>query len=285
MTLQLAWKQPVDASTVRVAVADTVGGADPRLVCLCKPESGPSKIIVLRWLNGAFAQEWSTDLPEAAKTFAVGRFDAAVPMAEIVTGRSWFGWDGAKYAKHDMTKSAQPAGIVLRRDGTAILLTRDKDDFGAYTLDSKAGSEALVRKDSLPDDGQSFFGCVYASPADLETQVPPNCATTGLFAFWDVQSTGRPARLVGQFVPKGQEPGWYAVLAAAISPKAVVPLWRSPALDGRLLDVAYGDPKSGGAPAMTVLHASADGKGKVLSVFALVKAAPSSPGAPGAASP
>jgi hypothetical protein len=218
---------------------------------------------VYSWNLVAFAEEWSTELGKVAPALAVGRFAPGVPVCQIVVPGAFYNWNGKEYARRTTTRPLVPMGTLRTRTGDEQLLVREASDFSVFTIDPKAEGEAWLKKSASPlaagPAGKEYSrGVLHIPEPEMKAAFPPVVAAVGLMAFWDAANDNKPLRLAGRFSDKG------SISNLVLLGPAGKETWRSEALDGRIGDVSFGDPKGEGREGLLVLTASNGGKERTI---------------------
>ncbi len=271
--LKMAWKTPFDAPIYRLAIADTAGDGKPRLIALLQEGNNALRLSVYRWDGKTFISEWSTPVEKSVTAMAVGRFAPGVPSAQIVTAQGCYLWDGKEFTLKPFSRPLAPVGIVRHREGEESLLAREGGEYAVYAIDPKGvGDDWLVPGKPLTPLGAAgemdyLFGLLRAAPTELEAGTPPEYAAVGLLGLWDVRRDGKPLRFLGRYSSRSNDAGSHLVFAQEFSSNAIKEVWRSPGLDGPILDVALGDPKGEGKEGLLVLAVDPKSKGRVLYLF------------------
>lgn len=267
-----AWKMDLPAGTQRVAVADVTGDKLPRLLVL-----NAEGTLAVRKLSAEGSKEEATlTLGPGAERFVVGHFARGKP-AQIVVPQAVFYREGDAYRKKALPDLTEVTGSVRFADGTETIFSMAPESPPeSFALDLAA--EMPVRPGrALPQpeaEGTDLREIVAFFPAEM-------------FERESFPAEIKSGRLVRLFVPYSDKKlyGVFSWQAADGSHVAVVgggdlfpepaagmkPLWKSPKLPGKVLDIALGaDPKNGMQTGMLVLtQAGEDGKGRSLEFFAL----------------
>ncbi len=260
--LTLALKQPFEATALRIAVADTMGDGKQRVIWLSPMPKG-AKLSVAKWDGKGLATEWTTEVPGAQPTLAVGRFCADTTASQIITSKGCWWWNGTAYALLPTDRTLIPLGTVRTPAGAESVLIREGSEFSAFRINLKAEGDKWLEKQASPGagaaTGEFVFGMMHAPPSELGAGSPPEFATTGLLGFWTLPKAAKPLRILGRTDAKANVT--HVVLARSIGPKAVDEAWRGGPLDGPIADITIGDPRGDGRVGLVVLTA-ADPKGK-----------------------
>jgi len=267
-----AWKMELPKQTRRFAVADLAGDKKPRLLIL-----GASSTLWVYTLRGeALDKEASFDLGENAGSFVVGKFAKGKPALVVVPGAIFYR-DMDKYAKKDAPDLREITGSVRFKDGTEniFFFSGAAPDTWSVNL---TGSPLLEKGRQMvtPDMGGGVYAEMVARlPGEVLAGLgaPAGTQKIGIVGFFDPRSSGT----LFAWLPIQENDIGYVVVAnhdvISMTGQAgkIDPIWKSPVLQGRILDVALGfDPQTGKKPGIYVLHSSGDDdKGRTVQFFAL----------------
>lgn len=271
-SLRAAWREPFDSAVLRIAVADTRGDGQDRVIALEALDESHSSLTVFRWDGTRFVAEWRTEIEDTQRLVVAGRFVPGAKDAQIVTASGWYRWDGKDYAYHAFRGEHPPVGLLQRADGSAVLLTWEAEGivFGSLIVD-EAGP-ALVAE---PEDPAAIWakGLLRTRREALERLAPAQYAARGLLAFWTDTAGGRRITALPLAGDQGAEP--LLVFADRVAPDAVAEAFRSQPLPGAVMDLAFGDPKGLRTPSLVALTASgSNGAARMLVAFTLSDACP-----------
>jgi hypothetical protein len=269
------WEMDLPAGTQRVALADVTDDKLPRLLVL----SADGTLAIRKLSAEGAKEEASVALGPGAAQFVVGHFSKGRP-AQIVVPNAVFYREGDSYRKKELADLKEVTGSVRFEDGSeAIFVMNEGKGEGpptSYELDLGA-EKPLKTGRELPQPRAEENAYREITP-----HFPPSVFDNGPFPA-EVKS-GALARL---FVPRGDKrlygvlswqaaDGSYVVVIGGgdLFPEPVAgmkPVWKSPKLAGKVLDIALGpDPKGGAGTGMLVLtQAGDDGKGRRVQFFAL----------------
>jgi hypothetical protein len=272
--LRPAWREPFDPGTLRIAVADTTGDGQDRVVALSAIDESRSGLTVFRWDGRRFLAEWRTELDDTQRLVVAGRFVPGAKDAQIVTASSWYRWDGREYVRHAFQGAHPPVGLLQRSDGSGALLTWEPSGVQAGSLDpGEAGAAAALVAE--PDDPMAVWasGLLRARSDALAHLAPREYAAGGLLAFWIGERDARRRYVLPTGADRGAESA--LVIADEISPDGIKPRSRTEPLPGAVMDLALGDPKGRRSPLLLALTATgADGAGRALVAFSLADPEP-----------
>ncbi len=265
--LPTVWSESFDGGALRIAVADTRGDGQDRVISLSQVDEERSCLTVFRWDGKRFVAEWQTEFEDTQRLLAAGRFIQGASDAQIVTSGGWYRWAGQDYAYHAFNGSHPPVGALLRPGGGAVLLTWERGgvQMSSIDVDSDTGGGALV---SEPDDPTATWsaGLLRARADYLAKLIPSAYAARGLLAFWT--GSGKQQRLNALPIDDGKGGGAALVVSGSVAPDALSEDYRSGALPGPVLDLAFGDPKGARTPVLVALVSSgASGNGRMLLAF------------------
>jgi hypothetical protein len=282
------WKDTVPANVRKVAVADTVGDGTSRMVLLSEGASSEARTVTVRKWNGtAWVDEFTADVPGGQDRLAVGKYGASGPAVIVKSGAMWF-WNGKRYEQRPAPHALDILGTVALKDGAERLLLKEGASVKLYRVDTSSPNWLANPTDPLPS-GQTSFTEMKGRTEELEAiGLPEPLAAGGIIGFWNApkpnaqylyavqivalledknpgseKETGKGAQ---DFVLKGTE-NHITVVDPRLT--AYKTLWQSEKLDGRVLDVALGDPRSGARGLTVLTDKSPDGKGHTLYFFKL----------------
>jgi hypothetical protein len=273
-TLKSTWKIDLPGDTKRVAVADVTGDKTLRLLTL----DGAGVLTVRKMADAAPVKEDTITLGDNADQFAVGQFAKDKPAVVVVPGAVFYR-DGDKYAKKSAADIKKIMGTVRYADGVENFLVFEQANHGepqGYSIDLSADNPVKAGNNlPQPDQKPEIY-------RDISPVLPPEMLQESPFP--DALKKGNILRLF--FFDKTKK--MYALVAwqATTAHLALLngsdlfhgpdggelkPAWKSPALSGKILEIAFGtslkDPKQGG---VYVLEQSGDdGKGRQLEFFSI----------------
>ncbi len=279
---KVAWQETVPASVHRIAVGDTVGDGTSRLVLLSEGPTKESRTVSVRkWDGKAWNTEFTTDAADGQDRLAVGKYSATGPADIVTAGALWF-WNGKTYEKRPAPRPLDIIGTALLQDGSQRLMLKEGDALRLYRVDTTAsGSDWLTGPSGMPASSQLSFSDMKAPTAELMAiGLPDQLAGGGIVGLWNAPKPQAMYLYTVQIVPlvdvakqnaqeliaKGQED--HLVVA---DPRLTLykTLWLSQKLEGPVLDVALGDPRSGARGLTVLTGGSEDGKGHTLYFFQL----------------
>lgn len=267
-----AWTMELPSGARRVAVADVTADKRPRLLVL----DGEGTLSIRKLSREGATEEAKVALGAGAERFVVGRFDRGGP-AQIVVPNAVFHREGESYRKKAIPDLPEVHGSVRFADGSEEIISTVGDgppishalDLGAEKL-LKPGRELA---EPTPEGGTYREIVLHLSAEMFEAEPFPVEVKRGSLARLFVPRSG--GRLYGVFSWQATDGSHVAVVDSAdLFPDAkadMKPLWKSPKLSGKVLDIALGpDPRGGAQPGLLVLTAAGDdGKGRRVEFFAL----------------
>lgn len=266
------WKMDLPAGTQRVAVADVTADKLPRLLVL-----NAEGTLAVQKLSAEGAKEEATiPLGAGAGRFTVGHFSKGGP-AQIVVPDAVFYREGETFRKKAISGLGDLRGSVRFADGTeSLFVFRQDGPPMTHGLDLNAEKPVMMGRD-LPEpkpEGGDLKELIPHFDSDMFENAPfPEAAKKGSLARLFVPRAD--GKLYGLLSWQATD-GSYVVLVGGndLFPDPnpdMKPLWKSPKLAGKVLDIALGpDPKGGAASGMLVLtQAGDDGKGRRVEFFAL----------------
>jgi hypothetical protein len=269
---QPVWQMELPEGTQRVAIADVTEDKKPRLLVLDKEGT----LTFQNLKDTAAATEGSMPLGKEAARFVTGHFDKAKPALIVVPGAVFYK-DGDKYRKKDVPDLTAFTGSARFIDGTDVLFTIVQDaPPTSYAIDLAAANPLTEgRQVPQPDPKGGQF-------RELQATLPPEMLVREPFP--DPVKKGAVVRLVdpygddrifGLFAWQEPDASYVALVdAGALFPRPVPdtkPLWKSPKLSGKVLDIALGpDPKGSKQTGFLVLESTGEaGKGRKIEFFAV----------------
>jgi len=265
-----SWMMDAPAGTIRITLADMAGDKSTRMLTV----SDGGKIAIHKFADDKFAVEAEIEAGKGASHFAAGSFSKGKPASIVVPGAIWFK-DGDKYTKKATTDISDITGTVVFVTGERNIFYFAGGMPDVFAVDPSADKPVSSGKEMVPpDQGAGVY-------ADLTIHPPAE-----LLSALGIPEQGTKAGVMGIFDPRGESKlfAWipwadadgYTIVvtdAASIGGGAaeVKPLWTSPKMKGKILDVAVGmDPKSPKKLGLLVLTSSGDGgKDRKLEFFAL----------------
>jgi hypothetical protein len=259
--------------TQRIAVADLTTDKLPRLLVL----NAEGTLAIQKLSQEGTKEEATVALGTGAARFVVGHFAKGVSPAQIVVPNAVFYRDGETYRKKELADLPEVTGSVRFDDGTEsiIVFSRGEQPSG-YELDLAAEKPVKAgREISEPQaEGSPYREIIPHFPPEMFENAPfPEEVKRGSLARLLVPRSDK--RLYGVFSWQAADGSYVALVdGAQLFPMPVAdmkPLWKSPKLAGKVLDIALGpDPKGGAQSGMLVLTQSGDdSKGRQAEFFAL----------------
>lgn len=265
-----AWTLPVKENTTRIFVADVTGDRTPRLLTL-----GSDHNLAVHKVGENGAQvEATIALGDKSRQIAVGHFAKGKPAVIVVPGAIHYR-DGDKYAKKETTDVSDITGQVRFADGEECFFFFAGGVPDVWSVDLSAEKPITYGRELVPPDqgaGLYSFLTVHIAPEFMSALgLPEQAQKTGFAAGFDPRADKNLYALL-----TWQDNDGPAMVVADISALAlggggeVKPIWRSPKLAGKVLDVALGtDPRGSKQTGFFVLMETADGKGRQVEFFAL----------------
>jgi hypothetical protein len=265
------WKMELPAGAQRVAVADVTEDKLPRLLVL----NAEGTLSIQKLSADGSKEEATVPLGTGADRFVVGHFTKGKP-AQIVVPNAVFYREGESYRKKALPDLAEVSGSVRFADGTETIFSMGQDGPpSSFELDLAAEKPVKASRE-LPEpqpQGSDYREIVPFFPPELfeRESFPQEVKNGGLVRLFVPRAD---KKLYGIFSWQPAEGSYVAVVDGSdLFPDAkadMKPLWKSPKLAGKVLDIAFGpDPKGGAQTGLLVLtRAGADGKGRSLEFFA-----------------
>jgi hypothetical protein len=270
--LKSVWKMDLPAGTQRVAVADVTDDKLPRLLVL-----NAEGTLAIRKLSAEGSKEEATvALGTGAARFVVGHFTKGKP-AQIVVPNAVFYREGESYRKKELPDLTEVTGSVRFTDGTENIFSMSPESPPAgFELDLSAEKPVKPGRE-VPQpqaEGSDYREIIPFFPPEMfqKEPFPDEVKNGGLVRLFVPRSD---KKLYGVFSWQAADGPYVAVVDGGdLFPHPIAemkPLWKSPKLTGKVLDIALGaDPKGGAQPGLLVLtQAGDDGKGRSLEFFAL----------------
>lgn len=261
-----AWKVDVPAGARRIAVSDVTSDKKPRLLVLGEDNS----LTIDRLTNTDLEKEDSLDLGAGAAKFVAGHFVKGKPAVIAVPGALYYR-DGDKYSKKEAPDLKDITGLARFAGGVENLFTFNGTDPETWAVDPSADKPLTPGKKLVPPDkasGVLWSAVLHAAPEALAAIGVPEIATkAGVVGGLDPREDGR----YYAFAPLVGPDGSFLVIANLGESGLPTPVWRSPKLTGKVLDVAVGsDPKGSHQTGFFILEASGvDGKARLVEFYAL----------------
>jgi hypothetical protein len=267
------WKMDLPAGTQRVAVADVTGDKLPRLLVL----SAEGTLAIQKLSAEGAKEEASVALGTGAARFVVGHFSKGRP-AQIVVPNAVFYREGDTYRKKELPDLKEVTGSVRYEDGTEaiFMMTEGEHPPTGYELDLGAEKPLKMgREISQPRAAGDVYREIIPHFAPDMFQNGPFPAEVKSGALARLFAPRDDKRLYGVFSWQAADGSYVVVVGGGdLFPEPVAgmkPLWKSPKLAGKVLDIALGaDPKGGTGTGLLVLtQAGDDGKGRRIEFFAM----------------
>jgi hypothetical protein len=266
------WKMDLPAGTQRVAVADVTDDKLPRLLVL----NAEGTLAIQKLSAEGSKEEATVALGTDAARFVAGHFTKGKP-AQIVVPKAVFYREGETYRKKELPDLTEVTGSVRFADGTENIFSMAPESPPAgFELDLSAEKPVKPGRE-VPQpqaEGSDYREIVPFFPPEMfqKEPFPEEVKNGGLVRLFVPRSD---KKLYGVFSWQAADGPYVAVVNGGdLFPQPVAemkPLWKSPKLAGRVLDIALGtDPKGGTQTGLLVLtQAGEDGKGRNLEFFAL----------------
>jgi hypothetical protein len=215
-------------------------------------------------------------LGEKADRFAVGHFVKGKPAMIAVPGAIFYR-EGEAYSKKAAEDLADVGGSVRFTDGAEyILVFGGMGPPSSYGVDLSAANLLIAGPEMLEPkaEGGNYREVVVSLPPELldHTPLPDEAKKGGVVRLIDPRSDNKLFGLVAWQAADGA----YAVLVDGgtlfdRNSGDAKPLWKSPKLAGKILDIAPApDPKGSKKQGFLILQSTgADGKGRLLEFFAM----------------
>jgi len=265
------WKMNMPAAARRIAVGDVAGDKKPRLLML--GEGGA--LTIYRIKASALEKEEEVDLGKDAAQFVVGRFAKDKPALIVAPGVIFYR-DGEKYARKEVADLSQITGSVKFTDGTENLFYfggGGEPDVWAVDL---AADKPLTpgRQMVEPTQGGGTYGeMIGRVPPDVLAQfgLPEEATKSGIFGLYDPRSDNNLYALLPWLGADGSYVVLVEVGQIGNNPGELKPTWKSPKLQGKVLDVVLSvDPLEGKQPGIYVLQSiGQEDRDRIVEFFAL----------------
>lgn len=265
--IKTTWNAELPAGVRRIAVADVAGDGKLRLLAL-----GTGAALTIYGLAGDKpAQEATVDLGPSADQFVAGKFAkdrSAIAAPGVIVLK-----EGDAYKVHKTAKVDRVTGMVRFSDGTENLFFFDgMSSPDSWAVDPAAAEPAVTGRE-MPNPGQDpgayTYALIHVKPEMLAAfHLPEQAQKAGVFGFHAM-----PGGKLVSFAPWIDADASYLTLYEMRMGEPgddLKPLWKSPKLPGKVLDMAIGsDPKTGKGMGLYVLQATGtDGKGRLVEYYA-----------------
>lgn len=263
-----AWSEPLPGAAVRLALADVAGLGRDQVVTLAPRGQKQWTLAIHVWKEKQFERLWSADLEMEHPLLAAGRFVRGEARGQVVVSTGVVAHDTRGYRFQPFDEPLLPLGQLRRLDGWDSLLLRIGGDFREAGLTVEEDGVYRVSVDenmsSVAAASDYLFGVLHGSAHTLGAALPPEYAANGVLGFWAVVRDRRPLRFALGSSEKAGEAGWWLAVAETFTAAGASVVLRG-ALEGPGADVAVGDPKGEGRPALVVLGAR--GAARILTHF------------------
>jgi hypothetical protein len=272
-SLKSVWKVDAPEGTQRVVVAAVMADETPRVLVL----DGAGTLTVNKLSGTTLEKEASVALGNGAGRFVAGRFQKGKP-AVIVAPTAVFYREGDTFQKKAITELTDPMASVRFKDGSECLMV-----FGqpgpptSYNVDVSA-ENPLTTGPELPEPratGSNYQSIAPNLPREIfageDAPFPAEVKNGGIIRLVTPPNSERLCALLA----------WHAADQTNIAlvdadmlfpqPKRdMTPVWKSPELSGKVLDIAAGtNPRDSKQTGFAVLEESgSEGKGRVIEFFA-----------------
>ena len=266
-----AWTMDAPAGSTRISLADMAGDKSSR--ALVATDSG--KLTIYKFADAKFTVENEVEIGKSGSHFAAGVFSKGKPACIVVPG-AIFHSVGDKFTKTATTDISDVTGTVMFTSGETNVFFFAGGMPDVYAVDPSAAKPVSGGREMVPPDQGAgvYANLTIHPPAELlgGLGIPEQGAKVGVLGLFDPRSEGK----LFAWIPWAGADGYTLIVtdAAAIGGGGggdLKPLWSSPKLTGKILDVAAGmDPKNPKKTGLLVLTSSGDGgKDRKLEFFAL----------------
>ena len=250
------WQIDLPKEARRISVAEVNADKKPRLLVLGKG----GELTVYRPAAMGLTKEATVDLGPSAGSFVAGKFAKDKPAVIVVPGAiHYLEGDGFKSKKADLTDITGTARFV---DGAEYIFFFAGGQPDVYGVDLAGANPLTTGRDMvLPNEGAGVYSTLVAhlAPEVLGALgVPEEARIAGVVGLIDPRADNK---LYAFWARQAKEGGFLEIVdAAALHPDnaggaAPKPIWSSPKLVGKILDIAPGlDPKEGKTPGFYILH-------------------------------
>ena len=251
-----SWQMDLPKESRRLAVADVNSDKKPRLLVLGKE----GELTVFRPAAMDLTKESTVDLGSNAAKFVVGKFAKDKPAVIAVPGAIHY-MDGAEF-KSKKVDLADITGSVRFTDGSEYIFFFAGGQPDVYGVDLGAASPLTAGREMvLPSEAAGVYSVLVAHlPAEVlgALGVPEEARAAGVVGMIDPRSDDRVYAFWARQAADGSV---FEILdAKSLGPEnaggaAPTPVWASPKITGKILDIAPGlDPKNGKIPGFYILH-------------------------------
>lgn len=264
-----AWKMELPADARRIASADVVGDKRPRLLVL--GEGGA--LVVHKVAENGLEKEAEISLGPKGTTFVAAHFAREKPAIIAAPGAIYYR-EGEKFVRKEVAEVADITGTVRFVDGSVyFFFFNGGDNPNVWGVDLSRQNPLTTGREMVPpEQGGGYYAEVIArlSPAILAGfGLPMEAQKPGLVGLFDPHGDNKLYALYGWESAEGS----YLMVVDYSQPSAgpPKPVWRSPKLAGRLLDMVFGvDPKGSHKKGILVLLATGEEqKGRLVEFFAM----------------
>jgi len=266
---QSAWKMILPAGTRRATIGAVAPDGKPRLITV----GAGGTATIQNLATGTPVAEGTVDLGPDAARFVVLKPSKTQP-AILVAPQVIAYREGDAYVKKAAPQIQGVTGEVRFVDGAEVVFYYDGYQAQSWSIDPKAAEPVTSgRQLVMPDQGQGVYAeAIGRLPAELISMLgwPEDVQKAGVAGMFDPREVGK----LYVWTPwPVKNDAYISVLEASaiLTTPDAKPVWRSPKLAGKVLDVSTGkDPKGGKVTGMLVLTATGeDGKGRQIEFFAL----------------
>lgn len=267
------WKIDLPAGTSRIAVADVTEDKKPRLLVL-----GADNALSIQDLSGAAPkEETKVELGAKGPSFVAGRFAKGKPALIVVPGAIFYR-EGEKYAKREAADLNDITGWARFVDGTTnVFFFEGNGAPTTWAVDLSAKNPLTGGSEMVsPEQGGGVYAEVIGRLSSEIVRgfgVPEEAAATGIIGLADPRGE---SKIYAMLPWQGADGSFITFVDVASLGHAggggdFKPLWKSPKLGGKVLDVTFGaDPKGSKQTGLFVLMSVGDDdKRRVVEFFAL----------------
>ncbi len=251
------WQIDLPKEARRISVADVNADKKPRLLVLGKG----GELTVYRPAAMGLTKEATVDLGPSGGRFVTGKFDKDKPAVIAVPGSIYY-LEGSEF-KSKKADLAEITGTVKFVDGSEYFFFFAGGQPDVYGVDISASNPLTPGRDMvLPAEAAGVYRSLVAHlPAELLSAlgVPEGAHGAGVVGLIDPRADDR---LYAYWARQTKDGSFLDLLdAATLSPDnagavaSAKPVWTSPKIVGKILDVAPGlDPKEGKTLGFYILH-------------------------------
>jgi hypothetical protein len=250
------WQMDLPKESRRIAVGEVHSDKKPRLLVL----GSEGELTVFRPAAMALSKESKVDLGSNAAKFVVGKFAKDKPAVIAVPGAVHY-LDGTEF-KTKKVDLADLTGSVRFTDGAEYIFFFAGGQPDVYGVDLEAANPLTTGREMvMPSEAAGVYGVLVAHMAAEvlgALGVPEEARAAGVVGMIDPRSDGK---IYAFWAKQGVDGSVLEILdAKSLGPDnaggaAPAPVWASPKITGKILDIAPGlDPKTGKTPGFYILH-------------------------------